>query len=108
MENTEKIRIVNVTTDSMENAWIISNTLVNEKLAACCSVVQNVLSFFYWNDKVQERDEYLIVIKTIDEKLDKLEKKVLELASDDVPEIIAFPIDKVSNKYQQWLIDTLK
>lgn len=108
MENASKIRIVNVTTDNMENAWIISNKLVSEKLAACCSVVQNVLSFYQWQGKVQERDEYLIVIKTIDSKLNELEKRIIELNCDEVPEIISFPIDKVHNNYQQWLIDTLK
>lgn len=108
MENTSKIRIVFVTTDSMENAWAISNTLVSEKLAACCSVIQNVLSFFEWKGKIQERNEYLILIKTSDSNVEDLEKRILELANDDIPEIISFPIDKINNKYKQWLINSLK
>jgi periplasmic divalent cation tolerance protein len=47
--------------------------------------------------------EVLLVIKTIDEKMDLLEARVLELHPYDVPEILSLPISSASKHYLEWL-----
>lgn len=107
MEKVINIKIVFVTTDEYENAKQIANMLVSEKLAACCSIIHNVTSIFEWEQSIQERKEFLIIIKTSESKLNELEKRVLELSNDEVPEIISFAVESVYGEYYKWLVASL-
>ncbi len=47
MEKNQNIRIVFVTTNHFENAKMIARNILPEQLAACCSIIPNVTSFFW-------------------------------------------------------------
>ena len=51
-------------TNSIENAKLIANTLVKDKLAACVNIIPQIKSIYFWNNEITEDDEYLMVIKT--------------------------------------------
>jgi periplasmic divalent cation tolerance protein len=104
MEKSNELRIVFVTTANFENARQISKILVTEKLAACCSIIQNISSIFGWEGTIHERNEYMIFIKTTEKRLTELEERIKQMHSDDVPEIISLNIDKSSDTYMQWLL----
>jgi len=101
-------RVVFVTCSGKEEAEKISKTLVKEKLAACVNVVSTVKSFFWWEGKVDEAEEHLLIIKTSVEKMEKLIEKVKELHSYSVPEIISLPILEGNKEYLKWIEDSLK
>lgn len=103
MEKASEIRIVFITTGSFESARQISKILVTEKLAACCSIFQNVISVFGWHSAIQERTESMIMIKTTKQCLNDLELRVKELHSDEVPEIIAVGLESASETYTLWV-----
>lgn len=105
---TTKFNIVLVSVEHYENALQISRVLVHEKLAACCSIVQNVSSIFEWDGKFTERNESLIIIKTVADHIDVLFKRVKELHSDSVPEIISLPIEKGLPEYLRWVEESTK
>lgn len=108
MEKVANIKIVYVTTSTLENAKQISKILVTENLAACCSIIQNVTSIFGWQNSIHERNEYLIIIKTSGENLNQLENRVLELSLDEVPEILSFPVEEAHEQYYKWLVGSLE
>jgi len=103
MEKSQDIRIIFVTTVSLENARQIAKILLTEKLAACCSIIQNVVSLFGWEGAINERTESLMLIKTSENKVDDVERRVSEMHSDDVPEIISVALDSGSTIYIKWL-----
>ena len=103
MEKTSSVKLVYVSTESFEDAKHIARILVTEKLAACCSINQNVYTVFGWHSAIQERHDYTMLIKTTAEKLDELEARIIELHSDEVPEIIATDINDISAPYHAWL-----
>ena len=103
MEKATDFCVVFVTCDSYDSARNIARILVSEKLSACCSIIQNVTSVFEWEDVIDERNEYLMVIKTRTALLDILEKRVIELHMDEVPEIISFNLDAGSAPYLKWI-----
>ncbi|MCS7285693.1 MAG: divalent-cation tolerance protein CutA [Anaerolineae bacterium] len=95
--------VVLITTNSFEEALKIGRILVEEKLAACVNVVPEVFSFYWWEGKVQEDKESLMVVKTTASSFPALEGRVRELHSYTVPEIIALPIREGYKGYLDWV-----
>ena len=82
---------------------MLAGTLVGERLAACCSVLSNVDSWYWWEGRVQHEEECLIFCKTSQELFDAVRTRVLELHSYDVPEIIMIPVIQGSQEYLKWM-----
>ncbi|MFP4527315.1 MAG: divalent-cation tolerance protein CutA [Candidatus Kapaibacterium sp.] len=108
MEKATNYRIVFVTTKSYENAYQIAKILVSENIAACVSIVQNLISVFGWQNAIQERHEMLMMIKTSAEKLELIENRVTELHTDEVPEIISVELDRGNAPYLEWMQQVLQ
>ncbi|MFA5073891.1 MAG: divalent-cation tolerance protein CutA [Nitrospirota bacterium] len=95
--------IILITASTMEEAEVISRTLVNEHLAACVTMIPAVHSLFFWEGKTQESSEVLLIAKSRLSCLERCETRVKELHSYSVPEIIALPIIGGSKEYLAWL-----
>ncbi|MCD6488483.1 MAG: divalent-cation tolerance protein CutA [Desulfurococcales archaeon] len=100
--------VVFITTPTKEEAENIARKLVEEKLAACVNIIGGIKSLFWWEGKVDEANEFLLVIKTRSSVFKELVKRVKELHSYSVPEIIALPIIAGSTSYLKWLEDYVK
>ena len=98
----DKIAIL-VTASSMDEAAKIGRTLVEEGFAACANIVEGVRSIYRWKGEVCDDRECLMVIKTTAANFDAVEKRVRELHSYEVPEVIAIPIVKGSEPYLDWV-----
>lgn len=107
MENINNYSIVFVTTDSFDNARNIARILVSEKIAACCSIVHNVLSVYEWEGAIKENMEYMLIIKTKKANLNMMESRILEIHNYEVPEIISIPFESVSVPYLKWMEQVL-
>lgn len=98
-----KTIVIFVTTTSRDEAKKIGQILVEESLIACCNIVQPVESIFRWQGKVLIEQEALMICKTREEMFHAVEKRVKELHSYEVPEIIALPINQGSKNYLDWV-----
>ena len=97
--------VIYVTAGSAEEAERVAQMLVGEKLAACVNRIKSVRSIYRWQGQVEQSDEELLIIKTRKELFSAVEKRVRELHSYSVPEIIALPIVAGSAPYLGWLRD---
>ena len=95
--------IVNTTASNREEAVRISKFLVENKLAACCNIIENVTSVYNWNSRINEDSEVLIIMKTKVSLYDKVEEEIKRLHSYDVPEIICSPLLTGSKEYLGWI-----
>ena len=100
--------VILVTTPTIDEARKIGNALVEEKLIACANIIPQVESIFYWQDKVCNEKEALMVIKTRKKLIEKIIKRVKALHSYTVPEVIALPIIKGSKDYIKWVKEVTK
>ena len=98
-----KFILIITTTDNEETAKNIAKKLVEDKLAACVQILENMKSFYFWKNQVVEDKEYLILIKSKDSLYKKIENKILEMHNYELPEIIVLPIEKGYKKYLDWL-----
>jgi len=95
--------IVFITASSEEEAAKIARALVEARLAGCVNIIKNIRSIYSWQGKIEDGSEVLMIVKTQKSLFDSLTKKVEELHSYTVPEIIVLPIVEGSKDYLKWL-----
>ncbi len=96
--------LVNASTE--EQARLIANALVRERLAACANIVSPISSVYRWKGEVQTETEHLMIIKTRANLFEKVAARVKELHSYEVPEVIALPIVAGSRAYLDWVFES--
>lgn len=99
--------VVMITASDAKEAVVIGKTLVKEKLAACVNLTSQIQSIFFWDGKICEETEVLLLVKTCIHLLDAIKKRVKELHRYDVPEIIALPVIDGSEEYLSWVKRTI-
>lgn len=92
-----------ITAGSSEEGERIAEALVRARLAACVNLARGVESFYRWEGKFCREGEVLLIVKSLRALLPELVKKVKELHSYSVPEVIAFPIVGGSEDYLKWV-----
>jgi periplasmic divalent cation tolerance protein len=104
MKQETKFRVVLVTCATLEEARKIARDVVDKRSAACVNIVTHAVeSFYLWEGKLENGSEYLLIIKTTEQRLDDLQKQIVALHSYDTPEFIALPIVSGSDSYLSWL-----
>lgn len=99
------VRIVLSTIDDAERAADIAETLVNERLAACVNIIPEVTSVYKWKGRLERSSELLLVIKTRQELMEALSRRLAALHPYDLPEIIATKVEGGSSTYLNWVIE---
>jgi len=97
--------VVLVMTSSEEQATLIARALVTERLAACVNLVALVQSIYRWRGKIEDQRESMLVIKTRASLFRQVERRVRELHSYEVPEVIAIRVAAGSRPYLDWLFE---
>ena len=100
--------VIFITVPDKKEAKNIASRLVKNKLAACVNIVEKLESLFWWQGKVDQAKETLLIVKSKKEKLAKIIKVVKSLHSYEVPEIIALPIIGGYKPYLNWINDSLR
>jgi len=95
--------VVLTTAAGAEEAELIARTLVEERLAACANVVEGVTSIFRWKGVLAREREALVLLKTTAGEVEGLRRRLVELHSYEVPEVIAFRIETGHGPYLDWL-----
>ena len=91
------------TVPDRESGERIALALVEERLAACVNLVPGLSSTYRWRGKVEKASECLLVIKTTAGKFEAVKRRIKDLHSYDLPEIIALPITAGDAEYLKWL-----
>jgi|SRR5580658_2676709 periplasmic divalent cation tolerance protein len=101
-------RIVLTTAPGPDEAASLARSLVDERLAACATLIPAVQSIFRWLGEVEASTETLVLIKTTADKLPALEARLHELHSYKVPEFLVLDVESGSHAYLDWLHAALK
>ena len=100
-------KLVLTTAGSKEEARKIARALVERRLAACVNVVPQIESIYRWEGKVEEAQEWLLVIKTTGSAYEGVRDAIKELHSYQVPECICISIENGSPDYLKWIADSV-
>lgn len=90
-----------------DTAAAVATTLVEEKLAACGTLLPAVRSIYAWEGEIKKAGEVLVLFKTNGPSYAKLEKRLLKLHPYETPEVLAVEAGAVAKGYAAWVADTL-
>jgi periplasmic divalent cation tolerance protein len=84
----------------------ITNELVGDKLVACGNILPPVRSVYRWQGKIESAEEVFTIFKLSSSRYSEFEKKIRSLHTYEVPEIIAFPIERGYPEYLRWVLES--
>jgi periplasmic divalent cation tolerance protein len=107
-ENQHPTRIVLTSTANPDEAALLAGTLVEERLAACASLIPGVQSIYHWEGQIENSTETLLLLKTAADQLPALETRLHELHSYQIPEFLVLDVESGSQAYLEWLHGNLR
>ena len=103
---TDKLLVLS-TAGSESEARKIAQALVERRLAACVNIVPKIHSVYRWEGRVEQAEEYLLLIKTVKAREEQVWAAICELHSYELPECIVIQIESGSAEYLKWVEDSL-
>jgi len=100
--------VIFVTASSKDEAATIADVLLKAKAVACVNILPGVESRYWWEGKLEQAQEVMLIAKTTREAFPKVEALVKAHHSYQVPEIIALPIIEGHAPYLAWLKENSK
>lgn len=97
--------LVLTTFPDAEAARQIGTLLIELQIAACVSLLPPSQSIYRWKGKIENKTEVPLFIKTTHNNYREVESRIREAHPDEVPEIIAIPIEQGSSDYLAWISD---
>ena len=101
------IKLILTTHDDLVQARELARYLVEQRAAACVNIIPQLESVFHWENEVQTENEILLLIKTIERKVEQVKAILEERHSYDVPEIIVFNGEVLHQPYMDWVLECL-
>jgi len=100
-----KTSFIYITAGSTEEAGAIAKELVSKRLAACANIFENMRSLYWWEGKIQEDNEVILIAKTKESLVPRLIEKVKSLHSYDCPCIVSLPITDGNKPFLDWIAE---
>lgn len=94
---------VTTTTDSEAEARKLAELAVQSRLAACGQVLSPITSVYWWEGKVENAQEWMVLLKTTAGRVEQLIDRLRAQHSYDTPEIVAVPIVSGNPAYLDWI-----
>jgi periplasmic divalent cation tolerance protein len=107
MKNAAKYSMVFVTAPDLKTARRLARLALEARLVACANLLPKVESHYWWQGKLETGAEVLILFKTTNAKLLRLEELIHGNHPYDTPEFLAAPLGKGSERYLSWVSESV-
>jgi periplasmic divalent cation tolerance protein len=95
-------RLVLVTASSLDEARVLAAAILAKRLAACVNIVPGIESYYWWQGRLEQGQEVLLLIKTSAEQFDAVAETVRTHHSYECPEIVALDPREMAPAYRAW------
>ena len=94
---------VYITATSPEEARKIGRALVEERLAACVNIIDSMTSLYWWEGKIDEGRETVLIAKTREDLVAAVSDRVKALHSYSCPCVVSLPITQGNPDFLAWI-----
>jgi len=102
----ESYIVILVTAPDTDAAHRIARKVTEAKKAACVNIIPSLSSLYWWQGKLTEENEALLLIKTRKALFNEVAALVKSVHPYQVPEIIALPVLNGNSEYLKWISET--
>lgn len=95
--------MVFVTASTQEEATRIADAALKSHEAACATTIPAVQSKYWWEGKLVDADECILILKTTANKFEALQETIIKAHSYKVPEIVAVQVTQGLPQYLEWV-----
>ncbi len=99
------MRLVLTTCADQASADQLARHLLEQRLAACVSLLP-ITSYYHWQGELQQEKEVQLVIKTSANQLHKLQEELTRHHSYEVPELVVLDAS-AAGAYGAWLLNAV-
>lgn len=92
------------TVPDIATARRLADALVEERLAACVSLLPGLVSVYRWQGRVEHADEVQLLIKTTRTCLPALQDRIVALDPHELPELVAVEAAGGLPAYLAWVV----
>jgi periplasmic divalent cation tolerance protein len=97
------VMFVYATAGDAAEAERIGRAVVSERLAACANILPGMRSIYWWQGKMEEAAEAVLILKTTRERVAALVARVRALHSYDCPCIEALEVADGNPEFLAWV-----
>lgn len=94
---------VYMTAGTQDEARRIGRALVEARLAACINIIPGMTSLYWWEGKIDEGAETVLIAKTRAELVPQLTERVKALHSYTVPCVVSLPLQDGNRAFLDWI-----
>ncbi|MBW2988032.1 divalent-cation tolerance protein CutA [Candidatus Woesearchaeota archaeon] len=95
-----------ITNPSQEEAKRVAKHLLDKRIIACANIFK-IKSMYWWEGKIEEGDEWVVIAKTTQQRIEQLEAEVKAIHPYKIPCIIRIKAD-ANQDYLGWLEGEIK
>lgn len=98
--------LIYITCESEKEAKKIGKHLLEKRLCGCVNIIDGMKAMYWWPPKANKLEvsaETILIVKTLENKFNAIEKEVTKLQSSETPCLIAIPTANVAKKYYRWI-----
>lgn len=103
-----EIRLIYITAGSLDEAKTIGKELVSSRLAACANIIDKIHSIYWWEGKIQDDSEVILMAKTKASLVQELVEKVKSMHGYECPCIVSLPILDGNKPFLEWVAEETK
>jgi periplasmic divalent cation tolerance protein len=85
------------------SAQTLAHGLVEDRLAACVTLLPGARSIYRWQGVIEQADEVLLLIKTTHARLPALQAAIVARHPYELPEVLAVTAGSGLDRYLDWV-----
>jgi periplasmic divalent cation tolerance protein len=95
--------LIYVTAPNRDEALKLAKNLVESRLVACVNLLDGATSVYWWDGKIQEDSETVMIAKTRSDLVDAVIGRVREIHPYACPCVVAVPISSGNPAFLDWI-----
>ena len=100
--------VVLTTVASEDDAVALVRALLDRRLVACGTTLPGARSIYWWGGGIEDAREVVVLLKTLDDRVDALRAAFVELHPYAVAELLVVPTAAVGPAYGEWLVASVR
>lgn len=99
----ESLLVAICSVPNTETAGSLSDSILQDRLAACVSQVRGVRSQYWWKEGLETAEEIVLLIKTTSAQVEALKAHIQKNHPYETPELLFLGVEDCLEVYGQWV-----